>query len=89
MSSPFEKRSAGMIIFSTGFVVLWLVIAVFPFIWTVWGSFKVEGDFFSKADWRYAIYGVRTIARIAIKQRNCLKQKELITKKRKLDMDIH
>ena len=62
MSSPFEKRSAGMIIFSTGFVVMWLVIAVFPFIWTVWGSFKVEGDFFSKADWRYAIYGVRTIA---------------------------
>ena len=62
MSSPFEKRSAGIIIFSTGFVVLWLVIAVFPFIWTVWGSFKVEGDFFSKADWRYAIYGVRTIA---------------------------
>ncbi len=61
MSSPFEKRSAGIIIFSTGFVVLWLVIAVFPFIWTVWGSFKVEGDFFSKADWRYAIYGVRTI----------------------------
>ncbi len=51
-----------MIIFSTGFVVMWLVIAVFPFIWTVWGSFKVEGDFFSKADWRYAIYGVRTIA---------------------------
>jgi len=62
MSSPFEKRSAGMIIFSTGFVVMWLVIAVFPFIWTVWGSFKVEGDFFSKADWQYAIYGVRTIA---------------------------
>ena len=61
MSSPFEKRSSGIIIFSTGFVVLWLVIAVFPFIWTVWGSFKVEGDFFSKADWRYAIYGVRTI----------------------------
>ena len=62
MSSPFEKRSTGIIIFSTGFVVLWLVIAVFPFIWTVWGSFKGEGDFFSKADWQYAIYGVRTIA---------------------------
>ena len=36
-------------------------IAIGPFIWTVWGSFKVEGDFFSKADWRNAIYGVMTI----------------------------
>ncbi len=42
-------------------VVLWLLIAIGPFIWTVWGSFKVEGDFFSKADWRNAIYGVMTI----------------------------
>jgi multiple sugar transport system permease protein len=42
-------------------VVLWLLLAIGPFIWTVWGSFKVEGDFFSKADWRNAIYGVLTI----------------------------
>ena len=42
-------------------VVLWLLIAIGPFIWTVWGSFNVEGDFFSKADWRNAIYGVMTI----------------------------
>ena len=42
-------------------VVLWLLIAIGPFIWTVWGYFKVEGDFFSKADWRNAIYGVMTI----------------------------
>jgi multiple sugar transport system permease protein len=39
---------------------LWLLIAIGPFIWTVWGSFKVQGDFFSKADWRNAIYGVMT-----------------------------
>ncbi len=38
------------------------MIAAGPFIWTVWGSFKVQGDFFSKTDWRYALYGVRTIA---------------------------
>ena len=38
------------------------MIATGPFIWTVWGSFKVQGDFFSKTDWRYALYGVRTIA---------------------------
>jgi multiple sugar transport system permease protein len=43
-------------------VVLWLLIAIGPFIWTVWGSFKVQGDFFSKADWRNAVYGVYTIS---------------------------
>ena len=26
----------------------------------MWGSFKVQGDFFSKADWAYAISGLRT-----------------------------
>ncbi|MDD9910225.1 MAG: carbohydrate ABC transporter permease [Ahrensia sp.] len=42
-------------------VALWLVIAAFPFLWTIWGSFKVEADFFSKADWANAIYGIYTI----------------------------
>ena len=42
-------------------IVFWLLIAVGPFFWTVWGSFKVQGDFFSKADWTNAIYGVKTI----------------------------
>ena len=37
-------------------------MAVFPFLWTLWGSFKVQGDFFSKADWTYAVYGIRTFA---------------------------
>ncbi len=41
-------------------IVLWLLIAIGPFAWTVWGSFKVQGDFFSKADWRNAVYGVMT-----------------------------
>lgn len=44
------------------FILLWLAAAIFPFLWTLWGSFKVQGDFFSKADWTYAIGGVRTIA---------------------------
>ena len=44
------------------FVLLWLVLAAFPFVWTFWGSFKVQGDFFSKADWTYALKGVRTLA---------------------------
>jgi len=48
--------------FSTSMIVFWLLIATGPFIWTVWGSFKVQGDFFSKADWRNAVYGVFTLA---------------------------
>lgn len=39
------------------FLAIWLILAAFPFIWTLWGSFKVEGDFFSKADWANAFYG--------------------------------
>ena len=44
------------------FLVLWLLMAAFPFLWTAWGSFKVEADFFSKADWTNALTGVMTIA---------------------------
>lgn len=47
--------------FATSMIIFWLMIAIGPFVWTVWGSFKVQGDFFSKADWRNAIYGVYTI----------------------------
>lgn len=45
---------------TTGFLVLWLLAAVFPFAWTVWGSFKVEADFFSRQSWWFAIEGTRT-----------------------------
>ena len=44
------------------FVVIWMVLAAFPFLWTVWGSFKVQGDFFSRLDWMNAITGTRTLA---------------------------
>ena len=57
-----QKRSPSLVLFLNGFVGLWLMIAAGPFLWTLWGSFKVEGDFFSKADWKYALYGVRTLA---------------------------
>jgi trehalose/maltose transport system permease protein len=43
------------------FLAAWLVIAAFPFLWTMWGAFKVEADFFSKADWTYALDGTRTL----------------------------
>jgi multiple sugar transport system permease protein len=42
------------------FLALWLLAAAFPFAWTVWGSFKVEADFFSRQSWWFAIEGVRT-----------------------------
>ena len=61
MTSSSKNNAPLLTWFATSMVVLWLLIAIGPFIWTVWGSFKVEGDFFSKADWRNAIYGVRTI----------------------------
>ncbi len=61
MAAASQKRSTGLILFSTGFVILWVVIASFPFLWTLWGSFKVQGDFFSRADWMNAIWGTRTV----------------------------
>ena len=45
---------------SFSLVALWLLIAAFPFLWTFWGSFKVQSDFFSKADWMYALWGTNT-----------------------------
>ena len=62
MTSKVNKQPLGLRIFSTGFIVIWLILAAFPFLWTLWGSFKVELDFFSKADWTNAITGARTIA---------------------------
>ncbi len=46
---------------SISFLVLWLVLAFVPFLWTFWGSFKVQADFFSKQDWQNAIFGFRTL----------------------------
>ena len=64
MSTSVTNKSGNRIALSIAiiFLLLWLVAAVFPFLWTLWGSFKVQGDFFSKADWTYAIEGVRTVA---------------------------
>lgn len=53
---------AGLRILTTGFVLVWFVLAAFPFLWTLWGSFKVELDFFSISDWTNAITGERTQA---------------------------
>lgn len=56
-----NKGTQGWRVVAAFFLAFWLVIAAFPFLWTLWGSFKVEGDFFSKANWSYALSGVRTI----------------------------
>ncbi len=60
MSAPNHKKPLSLTMLSIIFVSVWLICASFPFFWTMWGSFKVQGDFFSKADWTNAITGVRT-----------------------------
>ncbi len=60
--SKLHKRPLSIRLLLGLFLGLWLLAAAFPFVWTLWGSFKVEADFFSKADWAYAIYGTRTLA---------------------------
>jgi ABC-type glycerol-3-phosphate transport system permease component len=47
---------------TTVLLAIWLIAAAFPFLWTVWGSFKVEADFFSRTDWMNAVTGPRTQA---------------------------
>ena len=61
MATKAQSRITPLTVISVSFVILWLVIASFPFLWTLWGSFKVESDFFSRADWRNALYGVNTV----------------------------
>ena len=56
-----NKKNSWLNILSLSFILLWVILASVPFLWTLWGSFKVESDFFSKQDWRNAIFGVRTI----------------------------
>jgi len=62
MASDAQKMPAGLRIFSGGFVIIWLIMAAFPFVWTLWGSFKVELDFFSISNWTNALTGERTTA---------------------------
>jgi len=62
MASKSQRPAAPLRIATSGFVVLWLLVAAFPFLWTLWGSFKVELDFFSIYDWTNALTGERTQA---------------------------
>lgn len=61
MESKVNKYSYQLKLFNTIFIIFWLLISIFPFVWTFWGSFKVKADFFSRSDWWNAIYGLNTI----------------------------
>ena len=54
------NRPLSLRLLTGAFLTLWLVAAAFPFFWTVWGSFKVEADFFSRISFLDAIEGTRT-----------------------------
>jgi ABC-type glycerol-3-phosphate transport system permease component len=60
MSIKAQEKPLSLKVFTIGFLGFWLIVAAFPFLWTLWGSFKVEGDFFSKANWAWAISGELT-----------------------------
>jgi len=62
MATKAKLRITPLFVISAMLVALWLFLASFPFLWTLWGSFKVQADFFSKADWHYALNGVHTMA---------------------------
>jgi multiple sugar transport system permease protein len=57
-----SRRPAALNALIIAFLVIWVIAAAFPFAWTVWGSFKVEADFFSRQSWWMAIEGTRTQA---------------------------
>jgi multiple sugar transport system permease protein len=61
MTTKAQNRVTPLKVISLALVALWLVIAAFPFLWTFWGSFKVQSDFFSKADWTNALWGTNTL----------------------------
>ncbi|MFK7889433.1 MAG: carbohydrate ABC transporter permease [Granulosicoccus sp.] len=60
MNTAEQKQAYGLLALTWAFLILWLILAAFPFFWTLWGSFKVEGDFFSKDNWTHAIDGTLT-----------------------------
>jgi multiple sugar transport system permease protein len=55
-----QRRPLPLNLLIYAFILVWVVLAAFPFIWTVWGSFKVEPDFFSRESWWNAIVGTYT-----------------------------
>jgi multiple sugar transport system permease protein len=61
MADRAYRKPLPLVALSVMFILLWLIIAAFPFVWTTWGSFKVEADFFSRSDWLNAVFGPKTL----------------------------
>ena len=61
MESKINRYSTQLIILNGIFILIWLSISVFPFLWTLWGSFKVKADFFTRSDWTFALSGFNTL----------------------------
>lgn len=62
MANPADRMPPHLRTVAILFVLVWLFTAAFPFLWTVWGSFKVEADFFSYGDWTEVLTGENTRA---------------------------
>ena len=62
MTSRAHRTPITIAALSGVFIGIWLIVAAFPFLWTLWGSFKVEADFFSYAGWVDAITAKHTVA---------------------------
>lgn len=60
MARRAQQKPFSLTLFTLVVLGAWMVLAAFPFLWTLWGSFKVEGDFFSKANWAAALTGEMT-----------------------------
>lgn len=63
MASRNQEQSLPLRTLCVGVVLVWIIMAAFPFLWTAWGSFKVEPDFMSRIDWMNALTGPVTTER--------------------------
>ena len=61
MSYRANRTALPVVALATVFIAVWLLVAALPFLWTAWGSLKVEGDFFSYAGWLDVVSGRRTL----------------------------
>ena len=61
MQDAIHRRPRALMVLASAFVLLWLVLAAFPFVWTAWGSLKLQADFFSRDSWQHAVFGTATV----------------------------
>lgn len=54
-----EKRLNVLQLAVYAYVILWVIVSAFPFLWTLWGSFKIETDFFGH--WSKVLSGEGTL----------------------------